>query len=140
MELYLPEWRGEPLDSKRLLVMQGGGFVDNMMFFRFLGEAKKLGAHVTYACPEQMIEMFDGHPSVDKLIPTHEGPKTDMLSEFDAHIKKDGVMQYDYFIPIMGMPRILKTTVAIDATSQLGSCPAHLNSAAPLSASPCPTF
>jgi hypothetical protein len=63
-----------------------------------------------------------------------------MLSEFDAHIKKDGVMQYGYFIPIMGMPRILKTTVAIDATPPLGSCPAHLNSAAPMSASPCPTF
>lgn len=106
MEQYIREWRGEPLEGKRLLVMQGGGFGDNLMFFRWIGEAKKLGAHITYACPEAMLELLHNHPWVDRLIPTHEGPETDMLPEFDCTPS-----DYDFFIPIMGMPKVLRTTV-----------------------------
>lgn len=123
MEQYIPEWRGESLAGKRILVLQGGGFGDNLMFFRWVGEVKKLGAHVTYACPGpveenpfhkttgDMTELLTGHPWVDRLIPTYEGPETNWLPEFDAQIVKDGVRQYDYFAPIMGLPKVFKTTV-----------------------------
>ena len=82
-----------------------------------------MGAHVTYACPGDarehpehktsgsMVALLEGHPWVDGLIPTHEGPETNWLPEFDAAIMKDGKPCYDYFIPIMGLPNIFRTTV-----------------------------
>ena len=118
MEEYVPEWRGEPLNGKRILILQGGGFGDNLMFFRWIGEVKKLGAHVTYACPGDarehpehktsgtMVDLLEGHPWVDRLIPTHEGPETGWLPEFDAKPS-----EYDYFVPIMALPKTFKTTI-----------------------------
>lgn len=108
---YIPQWEGEPLEGKRILVLQGGGFGDNMMFFRWVGKLKEAGAHVTYACPDTMIPLLTGHPYCDELVPTHEGPETDMLPEVDIWVNKNGEQQYDYFIPIMALPRRFDATV-----------------------------
>lgn len=79
---YIPPWRGEHLQGKRVLVIQGGGYGDNMMFFRWVGNLKRMGAHVTYACPVGLAPLLEGHPFVDALIEVREGPETGDLPEF----------------------------------------------------------
>jgi hypothetical protein len=108
---YIPQWYGEPLNGKKLLVIQGGGFGDNMMFMRWFQDLKEMGAHITYACPDVMTPLLEGHPWIDALVPTHEGPETDELPEVDIFTVKDGEKQFDYFVPIMGIPRRLNVTI-----------------------------
>src|ERR1035437_9237283 len=78
---YIPQWEDEPLDGKKILVLQGGGFGDNMMFMRWFRDLKAMGAHITYACPDVMVPLLQGHPWIDVVTPTHEGPGTDELPE-----------------------------------------------------------
>ncbi len=102
----IPKWEGEDLNGKRILVFQNGGFGDNLMFMRWLENLKQASAHVTYACPDVMVPLLEGHPWIDRLLPTregYEGADTPDLPEVDVDIIKDGVPQYDYFIPMMGL-------------------------------------
>jgi hypothetical protein len=111
LEQYIPQWQGESLTGKKILILQGGGFGDNLMFMRWFQDLKEMGAHITYACPDVMVPLLEGHPWIDKLMPTHEGPDTDELPELDIDVTKDGVKQFDYFAPIMGLPKRLGVTV-----------------------------
>lgn len=106
LEQYIPQWQGQSLDKKRLLVLQGGGFGDNLMFMRWFQDLKEMGAHITYACPDVMVPLLKGHKWIDRLLPTHEGPETGELPEVDLLVK-----EFDYFVPLMGIPRRLGVTV-----------------------------
>lgn len=109
---YLPEWNGEPIKGKKLLVLQGGGIGDNLMFMRWIGEAKKAGAHITYAVMDYMEPLFrGGHPWVDEFTWTHESPESDNLPEFDIFTEKDGKPCFDYFVPLMKLAEIFKAKV-----------------------------
>ncbi len=106
LEQYIPQWHDQPLHGKRILVLQGGGFGDNLMFMRWFRNLKEMGAHISYACPDVMVPLLEGHPWIDRLIPTHEGPETDELPEVDIRIG-----DYDYFVPIMGLAKRCGATV-----------------------------
>lgn len=102
----IPKWEGASLFGKRILVIQNGGFGDNMMFMRWLKNLKQMGAHVTYACPDVMVPVLENHPWIDRLMPTregYEGSDTPDLPEFDLYVVKDNEPQFDYFIPMMGL-------------------------------------
>lgn len=108
---YIPHWEGQDLEGKSILVLQGGGFGDNLMFFRWFYNLCEAGARITYACPEFMVPLLEGHPWVDKLLPVHE--EEGDLPEVDLDITKDGVRQYDYFVPIMGLARRFNATLPL---------------------------
>ena len=58
--LPLPEWRGEPLAGKRLLVWREQGFGDQIQMARFIPQ---LGAaHITYAGLPPLRRLFAGLP------------------------------------------------------------------------------
>jgi len=103
---YIKHWEGEDLRGKRILVLQGGGFGDNLMFFRWFKNLRQSGAHITYACPDVMVPLLRGHPWVDRLLPTHEGPETEGLPEVDLTPS-----EFDYFVPLMGLARRFHATV-----------------------------
>ncbi len=54
--LSFPEWRGEPLAGKRLLVIREQGFGDQIMMARYLTELD--AAAVTYAGPQALARLF----------------------------------------------------------------------------------
>lgn len=55
-----PEWRGEPLTGKRLVVVAEQGLGDQMMFGRYLPTLRSMGAEVVVACdPRSMSRLFE---------------------------------------------------------------------------------
>ena len=57
-DLPFPEWRGEPLAGKRLLVWPEQGAGDQIMHSRFAAWAARQGAEVTLAAPPPLFRLF----------------------------------------------------------------------------------
>jgi len=57
-QLPLPEWRGEPVAGKRLLVWPEQGFGDQIMHARFAAWAARQGAAVTLLAPPELYRLF----------------------------------------------------------------------------------
>jgi tetratricopeptide (TPR) repeat protein len=66
----LHEWTGlsESLVNKRLLVLDEGGYGDNIFFFRWMPLLKQLGAHVTLKCPTQFGPLVRDYSFIDRVI------------------------------------------------------------------------
>jgi len=57
--LSFPEWRGEPLDGRSLLVWPEQGYGDQIMLARFAVQAAlRQGARVTLLAPPALVELF----------------------------------------------------------------------------------
>lgn len=56
-----PEWQGEDLAGKRLLVYREQGFGDQIQFFRLLPRLVAMGAQVTLICQPPLARLFEGH-------------------------------------------------------------------------------
>lgn len=56
--LPYPEWRGESLSGKRLLIFHEQGFGDQIMFARFAAAAVDKGADVTLFCNPLLVRLF----------------------------------------------------------------------------------
>lgn len=65
--LDLPEWQGEPLAGKRLLVWLEQGFGDSLQFARFVPPVKALGAEVVWVCQPELATLFQGMGA--KIVP-----------------------------------------------------------------------
>lgn len=60
--LRCPEWQGEELSGKHVLVFGEQGFGDSIMFARFIPSLHALGATVTYVCGSGLERLFpNGH-------------------------------------------------------------------------------
>ena len=70
-----PEWRGEDLAGRRLLVAWEQGFGDQIQFARFLPALGDAGAEVTFLCAPELVSLFPGaaaavaNPRFDYWIP-----------------------------------------------------------------------
>jgi len=56
--LDCPEWRGEPLAGKRLLIWPDEGYGDQIMFFRFAQALRAQGADLVLACGPALQRLF----------------------------------------------------------------------------------
>lgn len=70
--LDLPEWQGEPLVGKALLVWREQGFGDQIQFARFMPVLKAMGAEVSMVCAPELASLFQDlgvviHPFSDEL-------------------------------------------------------------------------
>lgn len=63
LPLPFPEWRGEPLAGKRVVVLGEQGFGDQIMFARFLPMLRGAGAEVRYFCGAEVAPLFEGATS-----------------------------------------------------------------------------
>lgn len=56
--LTCPEWSGEDLAGKHVMVFGEQGFGDQIMFARFIPELQARGASVTYVCSSELARLF----------------------------------------------------------------------------------
>ena len=102
--LPFPEWRGETLTGKTILVMCEQGFGDQIQFARFLPRLRELGAHVTFVCDAPLAPLF-GH-LVDSVV----------VSPVDDAIKPTrsraafAMPRCDYWISVIDLPMWLDAT------------------------------
>ncbi len=67
--LPFPEWQGEALDGKTIVVLPEQGFGDAVLFARFLTVLNGRGATVQLVTKRPLMRLFDGLAGVDQLIP-----------------------------------------------------------------------
>jgi hypothetical protein len=121
-----PEWRGEPLDGKVIVVCGEQGWGDQLLFGRYLSQLKARGAQVVVACDHTVVGSvfyFAGYEVTPFWVdrPLHGG---------------------DYWVPIGSLPHLLEcvrpapavwATTAITGGGGVGVVakgnPAHWNDA-----------
>ena len=87
-----PEWTGDDLNGRTLLVYNEQGLGDTIQFARFLSLAAGRGGKVLFACPEALRALFEGLTGVSQFVGPGERPPA-----FDVHA------------PLMSLPRLCGT-------------------------------
>ncbi len=66
--LPFPEWQGEPLKGKTIVVLPEQGFGDAVLFARFLSILKGRGATVQLVAKRPLMRLFEAFDGVDEMI------------------------------------------------------------------------
>jgi tetratricopeptide (TPR) repeat protein len=90
----VPEWQGEPLDGRSVLLVGDQGFGDQLQFLRFARVLEELGATVDVCVREQLVPLAERVPGVHRA---WSG-------------KAEG--RYDFWAPLMSVPSCVGTEVA----------------------------
>lgn len=90
-----PQWKGEPLDGRRIMLHAEQGFGDTFQFARYATLVKEQhDCTVIVWAPRPLIPLLKQCPYIDEL--TIEG---EALPEFDVHL------------PLLSLPKIFGTTM-----------------------------
>jgi len=88
-----PQWRGEPLAGKSILVLPEQGFGDQIQMCRYVPLLKRAGAaSVTLVCPPELRALFETLPGVDRLV---------LWSEAESQVL------HDYWTLLLSLPHCL---------------------------------
>ena len=91
-----PQWNGEDLKNKRILIASEQGFGDDIQFIRYLKLIKEKQAYIILECKKELKELFENLEEIDELI-----EKTDTLPN----------TEFDYYTHLMDLPKIFNTTL-----------------------------
>ena len=91
----IPEWKGEPLEGRHLLIHHEQGFGDSIMLVRFLATVGLFKAHVTVAVPKPLLRLFRKNYPFFKFI--------DLDEEFETQ-------SFDYHSPMLSLMRHIGVT------------------------------
>lgn len=92
--LDIPEWQGELLDGRRILVHHEQGFGDSIMLARFLAPLALLGAHITVAAPKELLRLFESSFGHFASIATLDDETLGTPGRFDYHSPMLSVMRW----------------------------------------------
>jgi Tfp pilus assembly protein PilF len=90
-----PEWQGEPLEGRTLLVESEQGLGDVLQFIRYVELLRSSGERVLFRCPKSLLPLLKSCSSFG-----------DCLIESDKEIP-----HFDCFVPLLSLPRIFGTTI-----------------------------
>lgn len=97
IQVPFPEWRGEPLAGRSILVWYEQGLGDQIQMVRFAASLKARGAaRVAFGCRPQLVDLLATAPGVDEVIPV---PMNAPVS----------VGRYDYWSRYFSLPHHLGT-------------------------------
>ncbi len=89
-----PQWDGEPLDGRTILVLAEQGFGDTIQFARYLPPLAQRGARVVVECAPSLVPLLAAMPGVAQACVRDERPA------------------YDLWVDQMSLPRLFETTLA----------------------------
>jgi len=89
-----PQWTGEPLDGKTILIHTEQGFGDALQFIRFIPMLAERGPRIILRCQENFQRLFQSVTGVEKVVSIGQP-----LPEFDFHC------------PLLSLPGIFETTL-----------------------------
>ncbi|MFM0499761.1 tetratricopeptide repeat protein [Paraburkholderia caffeinilytica] len=98
--LSCPQWQGETLAGKSLLVWQEDGLGDMVQFSRYFALLKAQGAvHIAFACA----------PALHRLMASVDG--VDAVLDHDTALARVAASTYDCWTSLLSAPLHLRTTV-----------------------------
>jgi tetratricopeptide (TPR) repeat protein len=99
INVAFPEWRGEPLEGRSILVWYEQGLGDQIQMCRFAQSLKARGAaHVALGCRPQLVDLIATATGVDEVVPVPLGqPVT--------------VKRYDFWSRYFSLPAPLGITL-----------------------------
>ncbi len=89
-----PQWQGEDLTGKTILLHAEQGFGDTIQFIRFAELVKARGAKVLVECQPSLLRLLETVRGIDQLI-----AQGSLLLPFDTHL------------PLLSLPHVLQTTL-----------------------------
>lgn len=89
-----PEWRGEVIAGKRLLVHAEQGYGDSIQFVRYMEQIRAQGVEVFFEAPPPLRRLMETAPGIDRLVTRGEP-----IPEFDLHI------------PLLNVPSVIKVNL-----------------------------
>jgi Flp pilus assembly protein TadD len=90
----IPQWTGQDLTGKSILVTWEQGIGDTIHFVRYIKDIIKLGARIVLDCRPLMIDLL-----------SHRAPS--IQGDIEIHNTEDPQPQTDYIISMMDIPLIL---------------------------------
>lgn len=112
IKLSFPEWRGEPLEGKSILIWLEQGFGDQIQFARFANSLKARGAaSISLGCRPILSDLFKTLSGVDHVISAALGEKL----QIDRH---------DYWSRYLSLPEPLGVTLETLPTAPYLAAPA----------------
>ncbi len=99
--LPYPEWAGEPLEGKRILVWREQGVGDEIMFASCLPDLIAVADHVTFACTKRLLPLF-----------ARSFPKASVVDSDRIEPPVPEPFDVDYHSAIGALPRYFRPTIA----------------------------
>ena len=96
----VPEWAGEPLVGKHLLLKCEQGLGDTVMFARFVAPLSGAGATVTLECPEHMSALLKTTTGIARVIEQYQPDS----QYYDYHAWLLDVPRCLHILPDVNMP------------------------------------
>lgn len=90
-----PIWQGEPLQGRRILLIQEQGFGDSIQMIRYAPVLARMGGTVLVLCDQPLVRLFAGMPAVTQVVSID-----------------DPTPEADYCCPMMSLPRVCNTQLA----------------------------
>lgn len=94
-EIDKPRWEGQEIKDKTLLVQFEQGFGDSIQFFRYLEQLKPIAKKIIFRVQNELVELFKINTDIEII-----GEKVPVKE-----------ISFDYHIPLMSLPYILKATL-----------------------------
>lgn len=73
-----PQWQGEPLNGRTLLVHAEQGLGDTVQFCRYLPKLASFGGKVIFACQDRLIPLIETLDGAPEIVPLSARPKHDV--------------------------------------------------------------
>jgi len=92
-----PEWQGEEIKDKTLLIQCEQGFGDTLQFLRYLEQIKPLAKKIIFVVQKGLVDLVKDNTNDIEIV-----EDTESLYE----------LEFDYHIPLLNLPCALKVTMA----------------------------
>ncbi len=107
-----PEWRGEPLEGRRLLVFCEQGLGDALMMARYFPRLVAAGARLVLVCAAPLVPLFQGLEGVTQIVRRGPYPSPHLVAAGET------IPDHDFYIDSLSLPRVFgatRDTVAVPA-------------------------